>query len=82
MILFLMLFGLMLLIQIIALMFKFCFNAFFISELDVCASNPCQHGGTCRVGVNDDNVYYCDCPPDVHGTNCGKKGFPFVFLLV
>ena len=75
-----MFFGLMLLRQITALMFKFCFNAFFVSELDVCASNPCQHGGTCRVGLGD--YYYCDCPSDVYGTNCGKKGFPFVFLLV
>ena len=59
-------------------MFKFCFAPFCFSELIACDSNPCQQGLTCRVEVDDNKAYYCDCQPDVHGSNCGKKRFAFV----
>jgi hypothetical protein len=36
-------------------------------DIDECASNPCQNGGTCVDGVNS---YTCQCQPGYEGTNC------------
>lgn len=36
-------------------------------NIDECASNPCQHGGTCRDHLAS---YTCDCRPGFSGTNC------------
>jgi protocadherin Fat 1/2/3 len=38
------------------------------SSISVCASNPCQHGGTCTLGPP--NAYVCTCPNGFSGTNC------------
>ncbi|KAI8512866.1 hypothetical protein Bbelb_095050 [Branchiostoma belcheri] len=36
-------------------------------DIDECASNPCQHGGTCQ---DDINSYSCSCPPGYMGDRC------------
>jgi Notch-like protein len=37
------------------------------TNINDCASNPCQHGGTCTDGVGG---YTCTCVPGYDGTNC------------
>lgn len=37
------------------------------TDIDECASNPCQNGGTCS---NNINSFSCSCPEHVHGTMC------------
>ncbi len=39
----------------------------WLSDIDECASNPCEHGGTC---VDDVNQYTCDCDPGWTGDHC------------
>ena len=34
------------------------------TNVNECASNPCQHGGTCEDHVNG---FICDCPPGFTG---------------
>lgn len=36
-------------------------------DIDECASNPCQHGGTCTDRLN---AYSCKCVPGYAGVNC------------
>ncbi|XP_078667248.1 uncharacterized protein LOC144909067 [Branchiostoma floridae x Branchiostoma belcheri] len=36
-------------------------------DIDECASNPCQNGGTCQDGVNS---YHCHCQVGYGGENC------------
>ena len=38
-------------------------------EIDECASNPCQNGGTC---IDQVNSYSCECPHDFYGHNCAS----------
>lgn len=42
-----------------------CGNIF--PDIDECASNPCQNGGTCS---NNINSFSCSCPEHVYGTMC------------
>jgi hypothetical protein len=42
------------------------------TNLDDCASNPCQNGGTCVDGVAS---YTCTCPAGWTGTNCQQQVF-------
>lgn len=37
------------------------------TNIDDCANNPCQNGGTCNDGVNG---YTCECVDSYSGTNC------------
>ena len=39
----------------------------FPVDIDYCASNPCQNGGTCIDGIN---TYTCNCAPGYIGYNC------------
>lgn len=43
-----------------------------ISDVDECASHPCQNGGTCTHGVNS---FSCECPAGFRGLTCetGKR---------
>lgn len=36
-------------------------------DVDECASNPCQNGGTCKDGINS---FTCQCPPGYTGIQC------------
>uniref|UniRef100_A0A8C0V943 EGF-like domain-containing protein n=1 Tax=Cyanistes caeruleus TaxID=156563 RepID=A0A8C0V943_CYACU len=38
---------------------------------DVCDSNPCQNGGICLSGLND-NFYSCECPEGFTDPNCSS----------
>ncbi|XP_060581989.1 fibropellin-1-like [Ruditapes philippinarum] len=40
------------------------------TNIDDCATNPCNNGGTCVDGIND---YTCTCPPDTTGLTCERK---------
>ena len=42
-------------------------NPYFSSDIDECASSPCQNGGTCIDGINS---YTCNCVPGHTGDNC------------
>ena len=42
-------------------------NIYNILDIDVCASAPCQHGGTCTDKVNG---YRCLCVSGYTGINC------------
>ena len=44
---------------------QFCENQI----IDHCASNPCDNGAPCHLGVND---YTCDCPDGWEGKNCDQ----------
>jgi len=47
----------------------------------LCASNPCQHGGTC---TEDLNQYICTCPNGISGVNCERdctNKMDIVFIL-
>ncbi len=48
------------------------------SDIDECASNPCENGGTC---VDDINQYTCNCDPGWTGVHCetSKKTFCIVY---
>ena len=37
------------------------------TDIDECASSPCQNGGTCTDGVNS---YTCTCVAGYEGDNC------------
>ena len=37
------------------------------SDVDECASNPCQNGGTCTHGID---TYSCVCDVGFHGHSC------------
>ena len=41
--------------------------SYLISDIDECASSPCQNGGTC---IDDVNSYTCLCAPGYSGVNC------------
>ena len=39
----------------------------FLIDINECASNPCQNGGTCVDGINS---YTCNCNPENTGDRC------------
>ena len=45
---------------------------FFVPDIDECASDPCQNGGTC---VDEINKFLCRCGSYYRGTTCeyGEK---------
>ena len=42
-------------------------NCIVLTDIDECASNPCQNLGTCTDGVNQ---YVCGCVAGYTGANC------------
>ena len=42
-------------------------KGFYHTDIDECASSPCQNGGTC---VDEINSYICECHPGCTGANC------------
>jgi hypothetical protein len=40
---------------------------FFVTDINECASNPCQNGGTCTDLINN---YSCACVPGYTDKNC------------
>ena len=43
------------------------YNNFLLIDIDECASNPCQNGGSCVDGIN---LYTCNCNAGYAGYNC------------
>ncbi|CAF3504982.1 unnamed protein product [Rotaria sp. Silwood1] len=41
----------------------------FIQPISICASAPCLNGGTC-LALNDNTVFYCQCPAGFSGSRC------------
>ena len=39
----------------------------YITDIDECASSPCENGGTCTQGIN---LYNCSCEPGYTGQQC------------
>ena len=51
----------------------------FISDIDECGSDPCQHGATCNDQINQ---YNCTCVPGYNGTHCEIGLYTlFTFIL-
>ena len=52
-------------------------NMFVLPDIDECASNPCQNGGTC---VDKINTFFCRCGNYHRGTTCeyGEKTLLFL----
>ena len=44
------------------------------SDIDECASSPCQNGGTCVDGVNS---FTCSCKPGFTGLTCNIRNTIF-----
>ncbi|VDI70405.1 Notch, partial [Mytilus galloprovincialis] len=55
--------------RIMAVQFRSCWDPATdcADEIDECASNPCQNGGTCTDMLND---YSCSCSPGYSDKNC------------
>ena len=45
-----------------------------LTDIDDCASNPCQNGGTCTDGVNE---HSCQCVTGYTGTDCETSEWLF-----
>ena len=54
-------------VYFMCLLQRCCIFYLFASEVNECASDPCQNNGTCRDLVG---MYRCDCEPGYNGTNC------------
>ncbi|CAG2189166.1 unnamed protein product [Mytilus edulis] len=50
--------------------FKYMTVYYTCSDIDECASNPCQHGGVCTDGING---YICTCDSGYTGNNCEEN---------
>ena len=46
-------------------------NNLFV-DINECASDPCQNGGTCQHGINQ---FTCLCLPGYSGSQCGVGKF-------
>ena len=51
---------------------------FFLSDVNECASNPCQNGGTCK---NMNNYYECVCKSKYFGKDCSISKYYFISIL-
>ncbi|XP_062856682.1 protocadherin Fat 2 [Trichomycterus rosablanca] len=50
------------------------FGQYQCCELDGCASNPCENGGTC--GEDFNGAVHCSCPPQFFGMYCQQNDNP------
>lgn len=48
------------------------------AKLTFCKSNPCQNGGTCRVGWE---TFLCDCPLGYGGKDCSNGERLYMLIL-
>lgn len=53
--------------------------AHYFIDIDDCAINPCQHGGTCKDGVN---THTCECAAGYVGANCDKGMSTYILYVV
>ena len=53
-------------------------NYFYPLDIDECASDPCQNGGTC---VDKINRYNCECEDGYTGTNCETGQYSISILI-
>ena len=49
----------------------------FVSDIDECASSPCQNGGSCNDGINE---YTCGCVAGYTGYECETSESGFIFF--
>lgn len=42
-------------------------QALFVTDIDECASAPCQNGGTC---IDQEDSFKCECPQAWEGNVC------------
>ena len=42
----------------------------FVSDIDECASSPCQNGGSC---IDEINTFYCACAEGYSGYDCSTS---------
>jgi len=48
---------------------------------NVCAVNPCEHGGICSVDDTDQHGFRCQCSPAYSGRICERMNCPSGFVL-
>lgn len=48
------------------------------AKVTFCKSNPCQNGGTCRVGWE---TFLCDCPLGYGGKDCSNGERLYMLIL-
>ena len=55
------------------------FSSFsFITDVDECASNPCENDAEC---INGADIFECICPEDYKGYTCaGKENMLVMFI--
>ena len=44
-----------------------CLSQIIIPDIDICAEDPCENGGSCQDGITG---YNCSCQQGFTGDNC------------
>ena len=47
-------------------------SVFFLSDVDPCFPNPCDHSGLC-IYTNDNSGFRCNCTLGFKGSRCSGK---------
>jgi len=53
-------------------------NNWLWTDIDECASNPCQDGGSC---IDQINGYTCNCSNSTTGVNCERGKAPYISFM-